>query len=76
MAIIILQPGEKFSHYHDDSNESCCIKGKVKISFNDSEEEIGVGGSVRIPPGVNHILHNIGDIEAHIECAHAPRDAI
>lgn len=72
MATIILAPGERFTHYHDDANASCCVKGEVRVSFGDTERMVGPGERVAIPAGVRHTLHNIGNAPAHVECAHQP----
>ncbi len=73
MATIILATNEEFSHSHADGSESCCVKGLVELRYADKVFLLQAGDAVRVPSGMPHVLRNLGDAEAHVQCAHSPQ---
>lgn len=70
MAKIILEPGEKFEHYHSDSSVTEMLEGKVQIEMNAQARTLKVGDKIEVPPATAHTLVNIGSIPAAVLCSH------
>lgn len=72
MAIIILEPGEVFEHYHSEVSETDVLRGSVRCAFNGEVLRMHPGDSVTIPADTPHTLENVGSVEAHVGCRHKP----
>jgi len=72
MARIILEPEEKFEHFHDVASISQLIQGNVELSYNNNRFVMDVGEALEIPPNVIHCMTNLGKDIAIMNCAHSP----
>jgi mannose-6-phosphate isomerase-like protein (cupin superfamily) len=66
----MLEPGEKFEHFHSDESLTELVSGQAVLSLPDRDIELEVGKPVSVPAGVSHTLVNIGQTEACIGCKH------
>jgi quercetin dioxygenase-like cupin family protein len=67
MALILLLPGEVFSHAHDVVSTSSAVAGNVELTV-EGETFVLTPTTVLIPAGAVHVLHNVGDTVAQIAC--------
>lgn len=70
MAVIILDPQEKFGHSHSEQSMTKVLSGNVVISVGSEEFSGEVNKEVIIPANTEHTLTNIGDTKAEIECGY------
>lgn len=58
MAVIELDPSSAVpEHSHEHEQMGVCITGSVTYRVGDEEQELGPGGSWRIPGGMPHEVH-------------------
>lgn len=72
VAKIILEPGEEFSHRHDEPSATCLLSGSVELVTDNETRALEPGVWVKTDPGVLHRLIVTGKDEAIIQCHHAP----
>jgi quercetin dioxygenase-like cupin family protein len=67
MALIVLLPGEVFSHVHDVVSTSSAVAGDVELTVS-GETFVLTPTTVVIPAGAVHVLTNVGDTVAQVAC--------
>lgn len=72
MAKIILEPNEQFEHTHTVYSETTLISGKIEFTIDKNKRMLHEGEVIKIPAHKLHIMQNVGDVVAVVDCAHAP----
>ena len=72
MAIIVLDPGESFEHWHSDDSITELHSGRVRCRFSGKVVVLSPGEKIEIPAGVDHTLENFGSEKAYVGCTHGP----
>lgn len=70
MAKIILEPGERFEHYHSEPSVTEALEGAIKLEMNAQARTLKVGEKIEVPSATAHTLVNIGATPAAVSCAH------
>ncbi len=70
MAVITLQPGESFEHYHLEKSETYYVNGEVQLTFEGKSMLLTDGHRVIIPAKTSHTTKNIGVVVAQFGCNH------
>ena len=70
MAVITLEPGESFEHYHHDQSESILIEGAVQLSMAQQTSSMIKNQVCSIPAETSHTITNIGKLLAKVACRH------
>ncbi len=68
MAILVLDKGERFEHSHKHISTSELLEGKVKLIMGEDEIDMEVNKVINIPENTPHIMVNVGNGKAKIEC--------
>jgi quercetin dioxygenase-like cupin family protein len=68
--VFTLDPGGRIPcHRHDSiEHEQIVLDGRMIISLDDRETEVGPGDSIFIPAGVSHWYENRGDASVRFVC--------
>jgi len=70
MAIITLDSGEAFEHYHTGNSQTVHLDGKIQLCFNEENRLLEKGEKVEIPANTSHTIVNLGDRQAKVACHH------
>lgn len=65
-----LAPGEKFEHTHQGESTTTLLTGSVDIVVDGVRTALPLDQPIPVPPHVNHVLINVGDVPAVLECVH------
>lgn len=65
-----LEPGERFEHTHLTESTTTLIEGSVDLVMGGERRALEVGVPVSIQAGISHLLINVGDTRASVECGH------
>lgn len=71
MAIITLEPGESFEHYHSHSSKSECLVGSLRASLSGESKILEKNLKIDVPADTAHTITNIGDTLAIFRCEHS-----
>jgi quercetin dioxygenase-like cupin family protein len=67
MAVIVLKPGERFSHSHDVISTTRLLTGNIELTFGGTTTTL-TAVPVVIPADTLHTVHNVGVKIAKAEC--------
>ena len=70
MAIISLEPGESFEHYHRGLSQTTLLEGSVTYLSEGMRFRLARNAPITVEPNMPHTLRNDGDTIAHIACRH------
>jgi uncharacterized cupin superfamily protein len=68
--LMTLAPGECFEHMHQSHSTTTVIAGSVDLVIDGTRQSLEVGVPTPIGARVSHLLINVGDQSAVIECGH------
>jgi mannose-6-phosphate isomerase-like protein (cupin superfamily) len=69
MALIALQPGESFEHYHEYPSTTKLLTGELILTINNKQELLQINKPLSVPQHTPHTVKNIGKVVATFECA-------
>ena len=73
MANIVLEPGEKFEHWHSRESETILNEGQVQLEIDSSLIDLEIGRMIKISAYVKHVMVNTGKVPATVYCgSHGP----
>jgi uncharacterized cupin superfamily protein len=65
-----LDPGETFEHAHRGASITTLIEGRVDMIADGVRTALEVGVASAIGAAVSHVLVNVGDTVAVLDCTH------
>ncbi|HEU0131874.1 MAG TPA: hypothetical protein VFQ85_12870 [Mycobacteriales bacterium] len=73
MAVIVLKPGERFSHTHDVVSTTALVEGQVELTVNGVTVPL-TDVPVAVAANTVHTVHNVGPRVAKVECGYGVGD--
>ena len=70
MAIIKLDPGESFEHYHKEISSSTLISGQLTITVEGNTLQMLQGEEIEVSEMTSHTVTNTGNADAVFKCQH------